>query len=78
MSGMAVQDIGVDVCDKFGDSRLKTSDASFVGRFSNRKSIVAPYPSCLYRPPDGTDWLQLREMFARHFRAAVHVVGGWQ
>ena len=29
------QDVGVDVCGNFGDSRLKPSEASFSAHFSN-------------------------------------------
>ena len=35
ISSTAVQDVGMDVCITFGDSRLKTSDASFSAVFSN-------------------------------------------
>ena len=33
ISGMANQDVSMDVCANFGESRLKPSDASFSGLF---------------------------------------------
>ena len=47
--GMADQDVGMDVCANFGDSRLKPSEASFPALFrtsitSDRKYVVMSYP----------------------------------
>ena len=36
VSGMVDQDVGINVCVNFGDSRLKPSDASFSARFERR------------------------------------------
>ena len=52
ISGKADEDVGLDVCGNFGDSRLKSSDASFSAVFrtsitSERKNIVTSYPVCL-------------------------------
>ena len=43
------QDLGMDVCANFGDSRLKPSEASFSAVFrtpitSDRKYVVTSYP----------------------------------
>jgi len=49
ISGTADQDVGMDVCANFRDSRLKPSEASFSAPFrtsitSDRKYIVTSYP----------------------------------
>jgi len=49
ISGTADQDVGMDVCANFGDSRLKPSEASFSASFrtsitSDRKYIMTSYP----------------------------------
>ena len=49
ISGMVDQDVGMDECANFGDSRLKPSEASFSAVFrtpitSDRKYIVTSYP----------------------------------
>ena len=36
ISGMVNQDVGMDVCANFGDSRLKPSEASFSAIFERR------------------------------------------
>ena len=48
ISGMAVEDVGMDVCAHFGDSRLKTSDAAFLDVF--RTSITSDHIQCGRRP----------------------------
>ena len=37
ISGMADQDVGLEVCVNFGDSRLKPSEASFSALFFERR-----------------------------------------
>ena len=49
ISGTADQDVGMDVCANFRDSRLKPSEASFSASFrtsitSDRKYIMTSYP----------------------------------
>ena len=47
MYGMVDQDVGVDVCAHFGDSRLKPSEASFSALFRTFPTdvyIVTYYP----------------------------------
>ena len=51
VSGMADQDVGMDVCANIGDFRLKLSQASFSALFrtsitSDRKYMVTSYPVC--------------------------------
>ena len=50
ISGTVDQDVGMDVCANFGDSRLKRSEMSFSALFrksitSDRKYIVMSYPA---------------------------------
>ena len=48
ITGMAVQDVNLDLCGNFGDSRLKQSEASFSAILrtsitSDRKKTVTTY-----------------------------------
>ena len=52
ISGTADQDVGIDVCANFGDSRLKLSEVSLSAVIrtsitSDRKHVVTSYPVCL-------------------------------
>jgi len=55
ISGTADQDVGMDVCANFGDSRLKPSEASFSAPFrtsvtSDRKYMVTSFLVELWTP----------------------------